>query len=140
MSETTNLRARLQQKAVERKAARKKEAATLLGEDVEVRSLMVGERNRLLDEAFIRKGKGKKIELEPIMEKLAPALLHHCVYEPGTDQQAFASLAAAGAFLDSLPNEDSENIQAVIDTAMEVSGLSKEATREAAKNSEASDD
>lgn len=131
------LGARLQQAAEAKGAARKKEAATLLGETIEVRSLMVGEKHRLIDEAFNQKG-GK---LEPVLAKLVPALLHKCVYDPRTGLPAFGSVTVAAAFVDSIPDGEAEadEVQKVVDVAMRLSGLNKAAGREAAKNSKASD-
>lgn len=138
-NEKKALGARLREKAAERGGARKKEMGTLLGEEVEIRSIMVSEKHRLIDEAFVRKGKA----LEPMLAKLVPSLLHKSIYDPETGQPAFASVAEASAFLDAIPDGDDEagEVQKVIDTAMKVSGLNeKAATAEAAKNSEASDD
>lgn len=138
MTEQKGLGARLSEKAQGRTDARKKESASLMGESIEIRSIMVAEKHRLIDEAFIRKGS----KVEPVLAKLVPSLLHKSIYDPETGTPAFATVAEASAFVEAIPDGDAEaeELQKVIDTAMRVSGLNDAARREAVKNSEASED
>lgn len=135
-NETQSLLARLNAKAEKAATSRRRETAELMGEEVEIRSLMVGEKHRLIDEAFVRKGK----DLEPVLSKLIPSLLHKTVYDPASGTAVFASPAAVSAFVEQLPEDSAaaDELQALMDRAMDVSGLNKEAKRVAAKNSEAS--
>lgn len=130
-----DIAARLAEKAQKRGEARRKETVELFGETLEIRSLMVGEKHRLIDEAFTRKGK----TLEPVLAKLVPSLLHKTLHDPTTGGRVFPTLGAVESFLDSVPEDAADEVQAVVDQAMRVSGLNKGAEREAAGNSEASE-
>ena len=107
------------------------ELTTLCGEAVEVRAMNVGQRSRVMDVGYT-KGKNPGV----VAEKFYPALIAATLYEPGTDTPVFTYPADADV-INSLPPED---VDAVAEIALRLSGLDKEAPKRAAKNSGESDD
>lgn len=110
------------------KANGARESATLGGEAVEVRKMTVGQRSHVMDVGY-SKGKMPAVKYEAFY----PALLTATVVEPGTDTPVFSPEDR-----DLINSLDPAEVDAVAEIALRLSGLDKEAPKEAVKNSEAS--
>lgn len=120
----------IKDRIAERAKDRKFELVTFGGEQVEVRAMTVGQRSHVMDVGYT-KGKTPTVKYEAFY----PALLTATVFEPGTDTPVFSP-----ADRDLINGLDPKEVDEIAEIALRLSGLDKEAPKEAVKNSEASDD
>ena len=110
-----------------------REQTTLCGEAVEVRRMSVGQRSRVMEVGYVRKGKDVTVRYD----RFYPALLAATVVEPGSDSPVFEYPKDA----DVVNGLDPEEVDRVAEIALRLSGLDKEAPKRAEGHSEeASDD
>jgi len=105
----------------------KSEMAELDGEQIEVREMRLGERNRLLDRGYRTVGK----KTVPVYEKLYPAILMACVFDPETGEKVFRE-----GDEDIIFALEGDEVDEITNIAFRLSGMSKETGKELGKDSE----
>lgn len=107
---------------------RKRERATLCGQEVECIEMTVAQRVDIMQRCFTRPQQG--VASTPIYAQFYPALLINGLVEPGTSNPVF-TLAHTEA-INGLPGGE---VQDCADRIMRLSGLSAQAEKEIAGNS-----
>lgn len=107
---------------------RKRERATLCGQEVECIEMTVAQRVDIMQRCFTRPAPG--MPSAPIYAQFYPALLINGLVEPGTNNPVF-TVAHADA-INGLPGGE---VQDCADRIMRLSGLSQKAEAEIAGNS-----